>query len=206
MTDVVLPMQQMLLNTFVDNKSKIHLDIVKPKLKRYICNKNKNVSFQAMKERLIELMELLHLTPTQFANAIDVQRATLQHILSGRNEPSLKFMMAVHKAFPDVELEWLLDGKGSAIPQLQDNSPQEPDYPILPGMENAFFQPDVRKTPEFLNLRQEESTPKQRKKRNNKEDTSNSEPVSSAQRKAIKEVVVFFEDGTYQKFSSELKK
>ena len=38
-----------------------------------------------MKERLIELMELLNLSPTQFANAIGVQRTTLQHILSGRN-------------------------------------------------------------------------------------------------------------------------
>ncbi len=159
-----------------------------------------------MKERLIELMELLHLTPTQFANAIDVQRATLQHILSGRNEPSLKFMMAIHRAYPDIELEWLLEGKGSAIPQLQDNKPQEPDYPILPGMENAFFPADVRKTTEFSNLRQEENVPKQRKKRNNKDDTLISDPVFSTSQKAIKEVVVFFEDGTYQKFSQELKK
>ena len=44
------------------------------------------------KERLVELMELLKMTPTQFAASIGVQRATLQHILSGRNEPSLKIV------------------------------------------------------------------------------------------------------------------
>lgn len=159
-----------------------------------------------MKERLIELMELLHLTPTQFANAIDVQRATLQHILNGRNEPSLKFMMAIHKAYPDIELEWLLDGKGSAIPGLQENMPQEPDYPILPGMENAFFQPDVRKTPDFSNLREQENAPKPRKRRDSKDFTSAHEGQNQHNEKRIKEVVVFFEDGTYQKFSSELKK
>ena len=159
-----------------------------------------------MKERLIELMELLHLTPTQFANAIDVQRATLQHILNGRNDPSLKFMMAIHKAYPDIELEWLLDGKGSAIPGLQENTRQEPDYPILPGMENTFFQPDVRKTPDFSNLREQENQLKPRKKRDSKDFTSAPEGQNRHNEKRIKEVVVFFEDGTYQKFSSELKK
>ena len=131
-----------------------------------------------MRERLEELMQLLNLNPTQFANAIGVQRATLQHILSGRNEPSLKIIMAIHASFPDVELEWLLNGKGSAIPQLQQNEPVKDDYPLLPGMESLFFK-DV-------------------------------EPVQegdfSYKDKRIKEVVVFFADGTYQKFSSELKK
>ena len=151
-------------------------------------------------------MELLHLTPTQFANAIDVQRATLQHILSGRNEPSLKIMMAIHRAFPDVELEWLLEGKGSAIPQLQANEQKEPDYPLLPGMENTFFQPDVRKSPDFSNLRDQENTQKPRKRRDSKDFTSDSDTPGKLNEKRIKEVVVFFEDGTYQKFSSDLKK
>ena len=164
-----------------------------------------NVSFSAMKERLIELMELLHLTPTQFANAINVQRATLQHILNGRNEPSLKFMMAIHKAYPDIELEWLLDGKGSAIPGLQDNVRQEPDYPLLPGMDSIFLD-DVRKTPDFSSLREEDSLQKQRKKRNNKEVTPLTDIPKPLKEKTIKEVMVFFDDGTYQKFSSELKK
>ena len=100
-----------------------------------------------MRERLEELMDLLHLSPTQFANEIGVQRATLQHILSGRNEPSLKIIMAIHNKYPDVELEWLLNGKGSAIPQLSQENKPELDYPLLPGMESAFFQADTRTEP-----------------------------------------------------------
>jgi DNA-binding XRE family transcriptional regulator len=159
-----------------------------------------------MKERLIQLMELLHLTPTQFANAIGIQRATLQHILSGRNEPSLKIVMAVHNSFPNVELEWLLNGKGSAIQGLEENTPSVPDYPLLPGMESAFFQPDVRNSPEFSNVKEENVPQKTRKKRDYKEVNGGSEPVEACRSSRIKEVVIFFEDGTYQKFSSELKK
>lgn len=160
-----------------------------------------------MKERLEELMRLLNLTPTQFANSIGIQRANLQHILSGRNEPSLKVIMAIHTSFPDVELEWLLYGKGTAIPALQqDNRPDVTDYPLLPGMESAFFSSNVQRSSEFSNLREEDDTIKQRKKRNNKEVKSQIDPTSTSPAKIIKEVVVFFEDGTYQKFSSDLKK
>lgn len=159
-----------------------------------------------MKERLEELMQLLNLNPTQFANAIGVQRATLQHILSGRNEPSLKIIMAIHNSFPDVELEWLLNGKGSAIPVLEQKETQAEDYPLLPGMESTFFPDNVRKTPDFSNLREEETPSKQRKRRNNKEVEPMSDAEKPCKEKRIKEVVVFFEDGTYQKFSSDLKK
>ena len=159
-----------------------------------------------MRERLEELMELLNLNPTQFANTIGVQRATLQHILSGRNEPSLKIIMAIHSAFPDVELEWLLNGKGSAIPGLAQDESKGPDYPILPGMESAFFPADVQKTPGFSNLKGEETVQKPRKSRNNKDVRSDIFPVENGRNKAIKEVVVFFADGTYQKFSPDLKK
>lgn len=159
-----------------------------------------------MKERLIELMRILNLSPTQFASAIGIQRATLQHILSGRNEPSLKIIMAIHNCYPDVELEWLLNGKGTAIPGLQDNAQPVEDYPILPGMEGAFFPTDVRKSPDFSNLSEENQAPKARKRRENKEVNGISEPSEQPGKRKIKEVVVFFEDGTYQKFTPELKK
>ena len=47
--------------------------------------------------------------------------------------------------------------------------------------------------------------PKQRKRTNNKEVNSQDTDSVKCKEKVIKEVVVFFEDGTYQKFSSNLK-
>jgi hypothetical protein len=41
-----------------------------------------------------------------------VQRSSISHILSGRNKPSLDFVLKVLASFPDVELYWLLNGKG----------------------------------------------------------------------------------------------
>ena len=159
-----------------------------------------------MKERLEELLQLLNLTPTQFANEIGVQRTTLQHVLSGRNEPSLNIIKAIHAKYPDVELDWLLDGKGYAIPVMQQNGNQDQDYPLFPGIESEIFKSGVQNNPNFLNVSDQDEAAKSRKRRNNKEVKPQSDAQSDCQAKTIKEVVVFFNDGTYQKFSSELKK
>ena len=155
-----------------------------------------------MKERIIKLMELLNMSPTQFANAIDIQRATLQHIISGRNEPSLKIIMAIHNKFPDVELEWLLNGKGTAIPAMQQNSDpnRDLDYPMLPGFESPIFPDRTTKESEFSNLSGQNESVKQRKKHIDNEIKLKSDVKDVAIDKKIKEVVIFFEDGTYQKF------
>ena len=158
-----------------------------------------------MKERLIELMQLLKCTPTQFANAIGVQRATLQHILNGRNEPSIKIIKAIHEGFPNVELEWLLYGKGNAFGEVASQKPETLDYPLFPGMENTVFQPQGKDNSGFQNVREEKEPVPVRKKTVNKEINTIKDTIQNSTAKRIKEVVVFFEDGTYQKFSGELK-
>ena len=47
------------------------------------------------------------------ADKIGVQRSSISHILSGRNKPSLDFVMKVLNAYNEVDLYWLLNGKGN---------------------------------------------------------------------------------------------
>ncbi|WP_300025367.1 helix-turn-helix transcriptional regulator [uncultured Maribacter sp.] len=53
------------------------------------------------------------LSSAAFADLIAVQRSSISHILNGRNKPSLEFIMKVNDAFPEVDLQWLLYGKGN---------------------------------------------------------------------------------------------
>ena len=62
--------------------------------------------------RLKKVMEYHQLSPSSFADKIKVQRSSISHLLSGRNKPSLDFVLKVTKEFKDVELYWLLNGKG----------------------------------------------------------------------------------------------
>ncbi|MEN8884320.1 MAG: helix-turn-helix transcriptional regulator, partial [Flavobacteriaceae bacterium] len=62
--------------------------------------------------RLKKILEHHQLTASMFADKIDVQRSSISHILSGRNKPSLDFILKVTNEFTDVDIYWLLNGKG----------------------------------------------------------------------------------------------
>ena len=62
--------------------------------------------------RLKKVMEFYQLSPSAFADRIQVQRSSISHLLSGRNKPSLDFVLKVIKEFEEIELYWLLNGKG----------------------------------------------------------------------------------------------
>ncbi|TCI91014.1 helix-turn-helix domain-containing protein [Tenacibaculum sp. M341] len=66
-----------------------------------------------MIDRIKTIIEYYNLSSSTFAEKIDVPRSSISHLLSGRNKPSLDFIMKVDKAFDDVNLDWLLYGKGS---------------------------------------------------------------------------------------------
>ncbi len=57
-------------------------------------------------------MDYYQLSAASFADKIEVQRSSISHLLSGRNKPSLDFVLKVLDNFKEVELYWLLNGKG----------------------------------------------------------------------------------------------
>ncbi len=72
-------------------------------------------------KRLQEIIKFYGLSAASFADKIGVQRSSISHILSGRNRPSLEFVMKVLSSFPEVDLYWLLNGKGDFPSQSQEN-------------------------------------------------------------------------------------
>lgn len=70
------------------------------------------VNSEEFAQRLQHIMDHYHLNGSAFAESIGVQRSAISHILSGRNKPSLEFVLKILDTYPDVELYWLLNGKG----------------------------------------------------------------------------------------------
>ena len=68
--------------------------------------------------RLKKILNYHQLTASLFADKIGVQRSSISHILSGRNKPSLDFILKVTNTFTDVDIYWLLNWKG-AFPKEQ---------------------------------------------------------------------------------------
>ena len=74
-----------------------------------------------MKERLIEFLKKENKSSAQFAEEIGVQASGISHILSGRNNPSLDFVLRMLGKYPFISTEWLLFGNGSMYrePRMQ---------------------------------------------------------------------------------------
>lgn len=66
-----------------------------------------------MKERIAEFLRAENKSSAQFADDIGVQPSGISHILSGRNKPSLDFILKMLEKYKFLSTEWLLFGKGT---------------------------------------------------------------------------------------------
>lgn len=66
-----------------------------------------------MKERLLEFLKNENKSSAQLADEIGVQASGISHILSGRNNPSLDFVLKMLEKYQFLSTDWLLFGKGS---------------------------------------------------------------------------------------------
>lgn len=64
-----------------------------------------------MKDRIIKFLTAENKSSAQFAEEIGVQPSGVSHILSGRNNPSLDFVMKMLTRYSFISTEWLLFGK-----------------------------------------------------------------------------------------------
>ena len=87
--------------------------------------------------RLKKILNYHQLTASLFADKIGVQRSSISHILSGRNKPSLDFILKVTNTFTDVDIYWLLNGKGA--------------FPKEQGLTNKVFSPNESSIEETSN-------------------------------------------------------
>lgn len=141
------------------------------------------VNTEEFTKRLNQIMDYYDLTAAAFADQINVGRSSISHLLSGRNKPSLDFVMKIIQTFPEVGLYWLLNGKGQFPLSKQDSTPKKPMKEELPGSgaatQNLFSQeipPMVKKDPE----------------------TS----ISSQSRKEIEKIVIFYKDGSFEAYQN----
>ncbi|MGM9735284.1 MAG: helix-turn-helix domain-containing protein [Candidatus Cryptobacteroides sp.] len=144
-----------------------------------------------MNTRLKQFMAAENITQSQLADSLNVVRASVSHILSGRNNPSYEFIKALMSRYPRLNIEWLMFGKGKMYKDAQTASAPAP----ISAQESPMF------ADEDVDSSTESAQPE--------DSVSNIEgmvdlntlynivqkPVN--QRKVVK-VTILFDDGTYQ--------
>lgn len=133
--------------------------------------------------RLQQILEYYDISAAAFADAIEVGRSSISHILSGRNKPSLDFVLKIVQAFPEVELYWLLNGKGK--------------FPSVPGG-NEVIKSEPENTSVSAGIKGEQQA-------KNHPDALEEQPIAPLQRsagKTIRRIVIFYGDGTFEAFEN----
>ena len=169
------------------------------------------------RERIELLMKCYNLSSSQFADKTGIQRASVSHILSGRNKPSLEVMLKIYESFPGLDMKWLMTGVGEEptvdVSVVKESAPVQQSSGLFGGFEKET-ENDSR-LPFVNTVVSEPVMPVVRKPRIQAEqqrvsDTAVSQPdkrratqprvaaqTPVSQRK-IKEVRVFYTDGTYE--------
>ena len=151
-----------------------------------------------MKDRIKALMKHMGMSQKNFAAEICISEGTLSSYFSGRNNPTLSTLNNIHERFPEVNMDWLMDGKGEMFvssapvsPQSEANEVsqngmvQQPSgLPIQPGFIDHLAAPQ-QVPPQTSYLMQDGKN------------------LDKPARK-IAEIRVFYDDGTFETFSAKL--
>ena len=161
-----------------------------------------------MNLRLQQFLAAENISQSQFADEIGVARASVSHIIAGRNRPGYDFLSSMIAHYPTLNVEWLLTGKGKMYKGRHDDedllfkgdpamSPVIPaGMTVTPVSESAtlFDAPSPAEAVSDAHT----SAPDAETAATIEINTSNNAAQSSKnQRKAIK-VIVFYDDGTFQ--------
>ena len=64
-----------------------------------------------MLERIKIWMNKINISQTNLAENIGVNKATISHIMSGRNKPSIDFFIKLKEYNTDLDLNWIISGQ-----------------------------------------------------------------------------------------------
>ena len=145
-------------------------------------------------KRLEIILDYYGLNASSFADKIGVQRSSMSHLLSGRNKPSLDFVLKILDVFPDVDLYWILNGKGSF--------PKNEDEIINPKAENiSELEKPSAPIPSSENLAAADLFSQMNKKEESQEKRNFPEPKNSnfnLEEGEIEKIVFFYKNGTFK--------
>lgn len=143
-----------------------------------------------MQDRFKQLLEEKNLTATKFAALIKVNASAMSHILNGRSKPGFDVLDKIGQAFPDINLNWLISGKGEMCVRAGNSKPivppqQENNNGMLAEEKGVRVLPQSAPVlPPALPEVQEQTEA----------------AVIPPKHKKIKRIILFFEDGSFEDY------
>lgn len=157
----------------------------------YIC-KQKII---AMLDRIKLIIESKKINAAQFAEEIGVQRSALSHVLSGRNNPSLDFMLKIKNRYPEINLDWLLIGSGTMIEKNVESK-------VIPSIEKTALPLEIE-FPETEDVVDIQKKPVIQEDITDKTVESVQKASTATMSEIPSRVILLFENGTFDIFENK---
>mgnify|MGYP000755121609 FL=1 len=145
-----------------------------------------------MNNRLQRFLDAENITQSQLAERLGVAKASISHILAGRNKPGFDFIQSMAQNYPDLNLDWLIAGKGKMY--KSQNSPQ-----ALQLSEEPRLSTTGKDSGRLFDSQEPDLFPEEPETIDNKPQT---EQVSPAESKPdtprITKILVFYDNGTFK--------
>ena len=160
------------------------------------------INTTAFGKRIQEIMKYYHISASGFADAMGFGRSSISHILSGRNKPSLDFVMKITDAYPEAEIYWLLYGKG-VFPKSEQQNLNIESTKIKPSVDTT---PTPPKTQETLSTEQDLFSQPDTKSTTEdaRSEVKNQNRLISiaSNHKEVDQIVFFYKDGTFKVYNN----
>lgn len=123
-------------------------------------------------------------TQQRFAEMLGISASSLSSIMNGRTQPTANHVLAIHKVFPNISLNWLMCGEGEMYAQeVSKPAEGEPDLftNVSIATNNPVAEAPVAVAPQIIReIVYKDKPPRQ-----------------------ITEIRIFFDDGTFETYGGK---
>lgn len=137
-----------------------------------------------MNTRLKQFLAAENITQAQFADTINVVRASVSHVLAGRNNPSYEFIRSIMIKYPELNIEWLIFGKGKMYKDSQPRVDLAQDMLFPISEDSASKIEDTHSEQPVTEIIEVE--------------TSDKSIQTIVNQRKVSKVIILFDDGSYQ--------
>lgn len=157
--------------------------------------------------QLQQIMEHFSLTTTELADKILVPKATISHLISERNKPSLEFIMKLHTHFPSLNLEWLIYGKEPFLVGGIVEEKVEKSISTSAPISLLFQENEEEKIDEKVNQNLIEEVSEKNLERHSKVEEEIPIKIfpliNENSNRTIESIVVFYSDGSFKRYTQQ---
>lgn len=182
-----------------------------------------------MKDRVRMIMDHFEMKQKDFANELCVAEATISNVYKGKTQVTNNLVQAIHQAFPGININWLMFGEGEMLLPLPDGGGKAGAMGAAGGSSAAsgtsfgaaeaigqnvgfsdFDEPSLFSTPSAqMGAPQSASAPNAQAYRTPQVELQLMETLTQLKNatmaekpvRKIKEIRVFFDDGTFEAFA-----